>query len=217
MMIAVATTAALLAVVGCGDPAKGDRQVASLSSTDGSNTETDATGTVEANPKDPAEAALAFAKCMRDHGVDMPDPVVQDDSGSGGGVMVQVGGPGGDAAVPDRSVMDAANKDCQHFMTDAAGSFDPPSPEELEKMKEQALAFAKCMREHGVDMPDPQFDDNGAFSVSIGVQGPGGTGPQTNGNGPAVDPTSKEFQDANTACGVGNGGAIGFSVGTVNG
>ena len=36
-------------------------------------------------------------------------------------------------------------------------------------MQEQALAFAQCMREHGIDMPDPQFgnDGNGA-TVGIG-------------------------------------------------
>jgi hypothetical protein len=210
LMIAVATAVALSA---CGTAAGSDRQVASLGtgavddSTAGSENATATTA-----PKDPNEAALEFAKCMREHGVDMPDPVVKDDGNGGGGVLIQVGGPNGDKTPPDKQTMDAANKDCQHFLQESAGSFDPPSPEEQEKMKEKALAFAKCMRDHGIDMPDPQFGDDGTFSVSVGA-GPDGTGPVT--NGPPVDFNSKEFQDANEACG--QDGGFGFTTGTVNG
>ncbi len=127
---------------------------------------TDTTGVI-----DPNEAALQFAKCMREHGIDMPDPQISDD----GGVMVQIGGaPGvglGDAGEgPDPKEMEAANKACQHFMEDAAAGFDPPSEEDQKKMQEQALAFAKCMRDHGIDMPDPQFStDGGGFSIAVGV------------------------------------------------
>ena len=71
--------------------------------------------------------------------------------------------------------MDAANKACQPIMEKAAGSFDPPSPEEQEKAKEQALAFAKCMREHGIDMPDPQFTDNGGINLALERGGLRGT------------------------------------------
>ena len=102
--------------------------------------------------------------------------------------------------------MEAANKDCQHFMEDAAGSFDPPSAEEQEKMKEQALEFAKCMREHGIDMPDPTFGEGGGMTVNLG-------GPDSDSG---IDPTSQEFQDAQTAC-AGDGGFIGASKGPVTG
>ena len=33
--------------------------------------------------------------------------------------------------------------------------------------EEAALAFAQCMREHGVDMPDPQVGSNGEFRVTV--------------------------------------------------
>jgi hypothetical protein len=116
------------------------------------------------------------------------------------------GGPDGSAPF-DATAMDEANKACQPIMEKAAGSFDPPSPEEQEKMKEQALAFAKCMREHGVDMPDPQFGDNGAITQSIG--GPTGTGPAEK-----MDP--KALQTASEACGQGGpgGGGFGITIGT---
>lgn len=211
LMIAVAVVTALSA---CGSAAGSGRQVASLGS-DATNDSTagSESATATTAPTDPAEGALQFAKCMREHGVDMPDPVVKDDgSGAGGGVLIQVGGPGSDQAPPDKETMDAANKECQHFLQESSKSFDPPSPEEQEKMKEKALAFAKCMRDHGIDMPDPQFGDDGTFSVSVGA-GPDGTGPAT--NGPPVDFTSKEFQDASAACG--QDGGFGFTTGTVNG
>jgi hypothetical protein len=207
-MIVVAALAALSA---CGSPAASGRQVASLSTaapgeaTSNSNS-AGATGTT--TPTDPAEAALAFAKCMRDHGVDVPDPVVQDGgAGGGGGVMIAVnGGPNGSTPF-DATAMDEANKACQPIMEKAAGSFDPPSPEEQEKAKAQALAFAKCMREHGVDMPDPQFGDNGTITQSIG-------GPT--GSGPPKDVDAKAMQAASEACGQGGpgGGAFGITIGT---
>jgi len=185
--------AALLALAACGSTGGTGREVASMSTADVNDTTSntgDATGTTA--PADPAEGALKFAKCMREHGVDMPDPVVQDDGNGGGGVAIQVGGP--DAAPVDKDTMDAANKECQHFLAESAKNFDPPSPEEQEKMKEQALEFAKCMREHGIDMPDPQFSEDGGMSVSVGVDDPSGTGPIT--NGPDVDFNSNEFKDA---------------------
>lgn len=211
VMIALVAAVALSA---CGTATGSGRQVASLGTavTDDSTVGSES-ATATTAPTDPAEGALAFAKCMREHGVDMPDPVVKDDGSGGGGVLIQVGGPGSEQAPASKETMDAANKECQHFLQESSKSFDPPSPEEQEKMKEKALAFAKCMREHGIDMPDPQFGDDGTFSVSIGGAGPDGTGPAT--NGPPVDFNSKEFQDASAACG--QDGGFGFTTGTVNG
>ena len=58
---------------------------------------------------DPEEAALAFAECMREHGVDMPDPQV----GSNGEFRVTVnGGPGS----LDMEAMQAAQEACQDLM-----------------------------------------------------------------------------------------------------
>src|SRR5438045_954646 len=33
------------------------------------------------------------------------------------------------------------------------------------------LDFATCMREHGVNVPDPQFGDNGEASFTVGADG----------------------------------------------
>ena len=58
------------------------------------------------------EGALKYAKCMREHGIDMPDP---QRVGSGGIKQTMKGKPG------SRAKMDAANKDCQKYMQIGGG------------------------------------------------------------------------------------------------
>ncbi|MEY2445906.1 MAG: hypothetical protein QOE00_2486 [Ilumatobacteraceae bacterium] len=204
--------AALAALSACGAAPAADRQVASLS-TAAANDTTPGTGDVTGttSPKDPQEAALQFAKCMREHGIDMPDPVVKTAEGGETQVAINMGGQG-PAQKPNQKDMEAANKDCQHFMADGGGTFNQPSAEDQAKMQEQALAFAKCMRDHGVDMPDPQFSGDGNFSIGFTT-----ADGSSNSGGPPIDPNSTEFKDANEACGGQNGGGFSISSGTVPG
>lgn len=37
--------------------------------------------------------------------------------------------------------------------------------------EEQAREFAECMREHGIDLPDPRPDGNGGFDWGVGAAG----------------------------------------------
>ena len=55
------------------------------------------------------------------------------------------------------------------------------------------LAFAQCMREHGIDMPDPQFENGGRVMI--------GGGPGEDGEGRSSIRESDEFQAAEEACG----------------
>src|SRR3954453_3243555 len=74
------------------------------------------------------EAALKHARCLREHGIDAPDPK------PGGGFMVR-GKPG------DEAKMKRAEADCKHFMDDAP----PPklSDDQKDKAGDQALAHAR--------------------------------------------------------------------------
>jgi hypothetical protein len=80
---------------------------------------------------------LKYAKCMRDNGVDIPDPKAD---GSGSIIL----GVGGDAKTQ------AATDKCKQYL---------PHGGEPEKMSPEALAamvkYAQCMRKNGIDMPDP--------------------------------------------------------------
>jgi len=95
------------------------------------------------------DMARQFASCMRDNGVDMPDPDTD------GGLSVT----SGTAEAGSMDEMDAAFDACREFMPNG-GEPMKMTPEDLEAQRE----FAKCMREHGMDMPDP--DPNGGMTAA---------------------------------------------------
>ena len=159
-----------LALAACGTPADGDR-VASLSGERPTAT-TRASGD---DGKDPQQRAIDFARCMREHGVDMPDPEVDDQ----GRVEVRIG-PGGDGRRPDPKKLEKAQKACGGLIG-GGGGLRPIDP----RPRDAIVSFARCMREHGVDMPDPTGDG------LLMRRGEGGSGP---------DPESEEFQQAEKAC-----------------
>jgi hypothetical protein len=131
-------------------------------------------------PEDPEEAMLAFVDCMRDHGIEMPDPVVAR------------AGDGPPASLPPQPEFDfgseeflAAEEACRPLLP-AGGMSMGDAPELSEEQEQALLAFAECMRDNGIDMPDPQ---GGGFVVPVG-----------GGSGPEFDPASAEFRAAEEAC-----------------
>jgi hypothetical protein len=99
------------------------------------------------------EAALKWARCMREHGVDVPDPKVSSNG------LVQIGTGPGAKGKPERTDL-AAGRSCEKFMREG-GPAEKPSAAHMKEMQESALKFARCMREHGIDMPDPTFQGGG--------------------------------------------------------
>ena len=166
--IAVAALGAALLLAGCGAKPDDGSKVASISTPPktGGPTAADNSG------KSDEDKMRDFAKCMREHGVDMPDPKP---AGDGKGMSVAIQGT--DA---DNGKLDGAQKACKHLMPNG-GEMKPMSAEELDKARKEA----KCMREHGVDMPDPDPSGKGATRI-------GGAGD---------DP--KKFEAAAKACGLG--------------
>jgi hypothetical protein len=137
--------AALLGLAACGGAAEGS-EIASAGS---ASAEPDPSETpAEEEEVDPDEAALEFAECMRDHGVDIPDP----EPGESGGFRA-FGGPDNDV---DEQTMQEAMDACRDLMPqfDGPAEFDP-------EMEERLLAMTECMREHGIDMPDPTSNGGG--------------------------------------------------------
>ena len=112
---------------------------------------------------DPEQAELDFYECMREHGVDLPDP----DPGQPG---MQLRLPQGD---PNAQ---AAAEECRHLLPNGG---EPP---ELDASQLESLrAFTSCMRDNGIDMPDPGAD--GTLSMPQGI-----------------DPESAQFQTAMSTC-----------------
>jgi hypothetical protein len=170
LRLALAVLGLGLALAACGGSPDGDR-VASLSG-DGATGTTN--GAAKDADKDPQQAALDFARCMREHGVDMPDPEVDDQ----GRIRVRIGAGGGGER-PDPKKLEAAQQACGDLMGGGDGDrqLDPAE-------RDAMVAFARCMREHGIDMPDPTGD--GLMLRRDGDQGP--------------DPDSEKFQQAEQAC-----------------
>jgi hypothetical protein len=137
------------------------------------------------NSDDPEvqDAQVRYSRCMREHGIDMPDP------GADGQTRIEIDDP---------DAWEEAEEECRPIIEEVVGTFDPPSEEEQARMREEALEFSKCMREHGVDMPDPQFGENGEVTVSAGREvEPGGPGPMDD-----------DFQAAAEECGGPGGGMV---------
>ncbi|GGO10919.1 hypothetical protein GCM10010116_21950 [Microbispora rosea subsp. aerata] len=123
-----------LALAACG-PAPADDGIASAG---GAATGAAATPSASVTV-DRQEAQLKFAQCMREHGVDMPDP------GPDGRIRIM-------SKKGEQAVTEKAMQACRHLMKGAVGdkaAADDP------QMRDRMVKFAQCMREHGIDMPDP--------------------------------------------------------------
>ena len=174
-----------LLIAACSPAAAAPSGVATLQSPDAA-----ASGDPAASPSaslSPEDSALAFARCMREHDIPMDDPQVG--GGANGPITIGIGGPG-----IDKEQLQAAQEACGGFMG-VSGPKGTMPPELMDKLVE----YASCMREHGIDFPDPQTDGGG---VLIG------------GDKDALDPSSPEFQAAQEACqSIMPDGGPGFSVG----
>ena len=95
----------------------------------------------------PYQQALAYAQCMRSHGVpSFPDPTSQ-------GLITY-----GPVDIHSAQYL-SANKMCQHLLP--AGS--PLTTAQKRQDVSQALRFARCIRSHGVpDFADPVITGGGA-------------------------------------------------------
>ncbi len=91
-------------------------------------------------PVDRREAALKFAQCMRENGVEVPDP------GPDGGIRIT--NRSGDGAKTEKAL-----KECEPLTKGAVGNGSGPVDQ---KRHDQLVKYAQCMRENGVDMPDPK-------------------------------------------------------------
>ncbi len=119
-------------------------------------------------------AGVRYAACMRSHGMpNYPDP---DDQGV---ITITIS----TSLNPNSPLFQKALADCRKLISPGKAL----SPERQQQMKERLLAFAACMRSHGVpNYPDPTFRSGGMVSQEIGRS--------------AVDPNSPIVQAAQKAC-----------------
>jgi hypothetical protein len=145
---AVAAVAALLLILSaCGGAAEGG-DVASAGGDANPTTE----DTEEQEPLDPDAQALVFAECVRDNGVDMPDP--------GPGQQGLVDAFRAVAGDYDRATLRQALSACQELL--------PQYAQEQHADDDWQLQLAECLREQGLEVSDNPFEDahSGAIDVN---------------------------------------------------
>ena len=129
------------------------------------------------------QALLDFAACMREEGIDFPDPQL-DAEGNLDFLPLMAGIGRNSALAGGLEPMRAAAAACRHHLEGVAlrfSSFDRTAMQDL------LLEYAACVREHGFDLPDPDF-----------TWGPGRRGPFP---GMSLDMLQDPaFRQANEAC-----------------
>jgi hypothetical protein len=151
-----------------------DAGVASLEDETASEQSQDAT--VDSDSQE--EAVMAFTVCLRDEGLDVEDPVV-DEQGN-----LRPPRPR-DIADLDREVAGTAFDTCNEYLEDVTFGLDS---EDRTEREDELLAFAACVRDNGYDMPDPDFSTPRS-------PGSGGGGPFG-----GLDREDPAFQTALAAC-----------------
>jgi hypothetical protein len=116
---------------------------------------------------------LKWAQCMRQHGVNMPDPV-------NGTFRFQ-----GNRPDPNSSQFQAAQNACKQYEPNGGNGPGRANQQQLD----QATRFAQCMREHGIPMSDPQTLPGGGISFPRASPVPSQPGPSTD-----------QFNEAQQAC-----------------
>ncbi|HEX8803971.1 MAG TPA: hypothetical protein VF743_07250 [Acidimicrobiales bacterium] len=200
---------ASLGLAACGEDGGGGDGVATLgddgdaaAADDGGGSD-DGGGGQGPSPEQDAElqdAMLEYAQCMRDHGIDMPDP----EFGDGGATVRMVGpAPGPDGGPSEE--FEAADEACHHIIEAVEPDIDL-DPEEQAELQDRMVAFAECMRERGHDMPDPEVDGEGRVTMRAprAMDSPG--------EGPDED-FERDAEACNDEAGMGEDGGPGLVVG----
>jgi hypothetical protein len=125
---------------------------------------------------DPEEASLAWAQCMREQGIPVPDP------GAGDGVQIPEGVSQDRWAEADRA--------CNHLLPSGGREGSDPewarlSPGEQAREFDRLLRFSRCMREQRIDFPDPEYSGGAGIVIEPG---------------PDIDLTDRNVRDATARC-----------------
>ncbi len=148
--------AAILVLAGCG----------------GSGTSPNA---VAATEKTREQRFLQFAKCLREHGINIQTPT------GAGGFKIRLNAVG-----KNPQQMEAAQNACRKY-----APFDRPNltPQQRVEREEAVQKFAKCMREHGIKLEAKTGEGGAAIGIHVG-RGEGGPNPES----PAFEAAQKACQ-----------------------
>jgi len=100
------------------------------------------------------EGILDFAQCMREEGIDFPDPTFDID-----------GNPQfDDLEIENEEEFEGAFESCEDILRNALPEQFDLDPEVEAALVDASLEFSQCMREQGIDFPDPKPGEFGFFA-----------------------------------------------------
>jgi hypothetical protein len=165
-LVSLAALAAGLVIAACG------------SSSSTSATTSGASASAVAAPTDAeVHARVELAKCLRAHGVDVPDSAATGTAGARAAVQQLL-------TKYSQTQLQNAISDCHGELVQAFPQLNLSSSQ-LAQRQHEAVAYVQCLRSHGVNLPDP---------VGSGLRA-GIIKALSN-----VDVDSPAFKTANTAC-----------------
>ena len=150
ILITVALALVVAACTGGGD----DAGVATLEEPTETTTTTPAEALVDAE-----SAMLDYTACLRDLGLDVEYPGLDANGNPRFPIITGLLDMTGDDPAAAAAAMEDQLAECEHLVEGITfTSGDPAAGAESE---DQMLAYAECMREHGIDMDDPNFSADG--------------------------------------------------------
>ena len=100
------------------------------------------------------EGVLDFAKCMREEGINFPDPTFDID-----------GNPQFDnLEIENEEEFERAFENCEDILRNALPEQFDLDPEVEAALVDASLEFSQCMRDQGIDFPDPKPGEFGFFA-----------------------------------------------------
>ena len=100
------------------------------------------------------EGVLEFAQCMREEGINFPDPTFDID-----------GNPQFDnLEIENEEEFERAFENCEDILRKALPEQFDLDPEVEAALVDASLEFSQCMREQGIDFPDPKPGEFGFFA-----------------------------------------------------
>ncbi len=100
------------------------------------------------------EGVLEFAQCMREEGIDFPDPTFDID-----------GNPEfNELNIENEEAFEEAFTNCEDILRKALPEQFDLDPEVEAALIDASLEFSQCMREQGIDFPDPTPGEFGFFA-----------------------------------------------------
>ena len=100
------------------------------------------------------EGVLEFAQCMREEGINFPDPTFDID-----------GNPQFDnLEIENEEEFESAFENCEDILRNALPEQFDLDPEVEAALVDASLEFSQCMRDQGVDFPDPKPGEFGFFA-----------------------------------------------------